>query len=67
MLRNTESYAVTLYDIKGNPLRELKAGQANAGEMVSVEVGGSALRNGLYLARIMSDSGFKTIKLVLQK
>jgi hypothetical protein len=65
-LNTTGNYVVELYDLKGNLIRELKAGHANAGELVNVEVDGSNLKVGLYVARIVSAKDSKTVKIILR-
>ncbi|HEY4651852.1 MAG TPA: T9SS type A sorting domain-containing protein, partial [Pontibacter sp.] len=62
-----ENYVVNLYDLKGNLIRELKKGSTRAGEAVSVEFDGTGLPDGLYFARIVSTSGSRTVKLILEK
>ncbi|MBC5774836.1 T9SS type A sorting domain-containing protein [Pontibacter sp. KCTC 32443] len=66
-LLTSGNYVVELYDLKGNLIRELKAGHATAGELVTVELDGNGLKGGLYIARIMSANESKTIKLILKK
>jgi len=63
----SENYTIDLYDLKGNKIKELKSGQAKANELVKVEVDVSQLLDGLYFARINSNSGSKTIKIMLKK
>ncbi|WP_162426857.1 T9SS type A sorting domain-containing protein [Pontibacter pudoricolor] len=66
-LLTTGNYSVELYDLKGNLIRELKAGHATAGELVNVELDGNGLKGGLYIARIISANESKTIKIILRK
>lgn len=66
-LRQDREYSVSLYDIKGNLVRELKAGEARNGELITVDVDGEQLREGLYIARIVSIDGSKIVKLLLKK
>ncbi|GAB3201452.1 hypothetical protein GCM10027293_24160 [Pontibacter aydingkolensis] len=60
-------YVANLYDLRGNLLKELKKGTAQAGEATSVEVDGRSMLNGIYIARIVSGSEVKTVKLILRK
>lgn len=62
-----ENYSVRLYDMRGALVKELKAGTAKAGVVNQVEVDGRNLPEGLYLARVISDSGARTVKLLLKK
>ncbi|WP_460969828.1 T9SS type A sorting domain-containing protein, partial [Pontibacter aydingkolensis] len=62
-----ENYSVRLYDMKGALIKELKSGQAKAGVVNQIEVDGRSLPEGLYLARMVSDSGARTVKLLLKK
>ncbi|MER2996816.1 T9SS type A sorting domain-containing protein [Pontibacter populi] len=66
-LNTTGNYVVELYDLKGNLIRELKTGYANAGENISVELDGNGLKAGLYIARIISANDSRTIKVILKK
>jgi len=66
-LLKTENYVVNLYDMKGVLVKQLKAGTGVAGELNSVEVEGRELAEGMYLARIVSGSGAKTVKLILKR
>ncbi|WP_155801015.1 T9SS type A sorting domain-containing protein [Pontibacter sp. BAB1700] len=45
-------------------MRELKSGEARAGVVNTVEVDGGGLPEGLYIARMVSTSGTKTVKLL---
>ncbi|MBC5774014.1 T9SS type A sorting domain-containing protein [Pontibacter sp. KCTC 32443] len=60
-------YVINLYDMKGKLVRELKSGTVKAGETKSIEVDGKDLAEGMYLARIVSDSGSKTVKLLKRR
>lgn len=62
-----ESYSVRLYDMRGALVKELQTGIAKAGVVNQVEVDGKNLPEGLYLARMISDSGARTVKLLLKK
>jgi len=66
-ISRTENYVVNLYDMKGALVRQLKAGTAKAGELQQVEVDGKGLGEGLYIARMVSDSGAKSVKLLLKR
>lgn len=59
-----ENYVVNLYDMQGRQLRELKAGNAKAGEVITIEVSGVGMPESMYLARKVSRSGIQTVKLL---
>ncbi|MBC5993007.1 T9SS type A sorting domain-containing protein [Pontibacter sp. SD6] len=57
-------YEINLYDMKGQLVRQLKSGTAKAGEVTQIEVDGRSMADGMYLARMVSGSGSKTVKLL---
>ncbi|SIQ55240.1 T9SS type A sorting domain-containing protein [Pontibacter lucknowensis] len=57
-------YVINLYDMKGMLVRQLKAGTAKAGELTQVEVDGQRMPEGMYLARMVSPAGSRTVKLL---
>jgi len=64
----TQDYVVNLYDSKGQLVRELKAGNAKAGELVTVDVDGRNLPEGMYFANIVGKAGVKkSVKLINRK
>ncbi|MFD2247601.1 T9SS type A sorting domain-containing protein [Pontibacter ruber] len=67
IVRETENYTIDLYDTQGMLIKKLDAGTARAGEMTTVELNGSELKEGMYLARLVSASGSKTFKLILKR
>lgn len=66
-ISKTENYVVNLYDMKGTLVKQLKAGTAKAGQIERVEVDGNGLGEGLYIARMVSDSGARSVKLLLKR
>jgi hypothetical protein len=62
-----ENYVVNLYDLRGNLVKQLKAGNAKAGEITVVEMDGRKLSESLYIARKVSRSGVETVKLLKSK
>ncbi|MHA6248215.1 T9SS type A sorting domain-containing protein [Pontibacter sp. CAU 1760] len=66
-LQRTEQFTIDLYDMKGSLVKRLKAGTAVGGQLTEVEVDGASLGNGLYLARLVSQSESKVVKLLLKK
>ncbi len=64
----TQDYVVHLYDSRGRMIRELKAGNAKAGEAVTIEVDATTLPNGMYIANIIGKNGVKkSVKLINKK
>ncbi|WP_143741216.1 DUF4082 domain-containing protein [Pontibacter ramchanderi] len=66
-LQEDSDYYVRLYDNKGALVAFLKHGYAKAGEQYNVEVDGSKQARGLYLVRLQTDAGSKTVKLILDR
>ncbi|NEM99510.1 T9SS type A sorting domain-containing protein [Pontibacter burrus] len=67
-MADAQDYVVQLYDSKGQLVRELQAGTARAGQLVTVEVEGSHLADGLYFANIVGKAGIKkSVKLLHKK
>ncbi|MBC5774011.1 T9SS type A sorting domain-containing protein [Pontibacter sp. KCTC 32443] len=64
----TQEYVVQLFDSRGRMLRELKAGTVRAGEVITIDVDGTNLPNGMYMAHIIGKAGIKkTVKLINRK
>ncbi|CAN5766969.1 hypothetical protein BH10BAC3_BH10BAC3_22160 [soil metagenome] len=62
---NEESdYTVTLYNSMGAKVKLLGRGKANAGKLNTINIDGSQLAPGMYLAHLVTNTGTKTIKLV---
>ncbi|WP_276499624.1 T9SS type A sorting domain-containing protein [Pontibacter litorisediminis] len=66
-LQDTGDYSVNLYDTQGNLVKELRTGTAMANEQIRIEVEAGNLKEGMYLARIVSPAGSKTLKLILKR
>ena len=62
--KKAENYVINLYDLQGHLVRELKAGNAKAGEVFKVEVSGNGMAESMYLVRKVSKSGISTVKLL---
>ncbi|AKQ47499.1 hypothetical protein TH63_04970 [Rufibacter radiotolerans] len=60
-------YVINLYDMNGELVREVKSGTAKAGEKNIVELDGKDLADGMYVARILSSTGKKSIKLLKRR
>ncbi|WP_170871796.1 T9SS type A sorting domain-containing protein [Pontibacter indicus] len=67
IVRETENYSINLYDAQGMLVKKVHEGTSRAGEMTRVEVNGRDLKEGMYFARLVSDSGSKTFKLILKR
>ncbi|MBB6611940.1 PQQ-binding-like beta-propeller repeat protein [Pontibacter sp. Tf4] len=65
--RQTGQYVLEVYDLRGKLVKRLGVGTAQAGQNYSFELDGTALPKGLYVARLVSDSGTQTIKMLLEK
>ncbi|AKD04182.1 T9SS type A sorting domain-containing protein [Pontibacter korlensis] len=63
----TGAYQVSLYDAKGSLVKVLLHGEQARAERREVEVDGTSLTAGLYFARIVTEQGTQTVKLVLDK
>lgn len=59
-----ENYVINLYDLQGHLVRQLKAGDAKAGEIVKVQVSGTGMAESMYLVRKVSKAGISTVKLL---
>lgn len=59
------TYTLGLYDAKGKRVAVLQQGQARAGEQNATEVDGASLARGLYLLRLQTTTGARTVKLLL--
>ncbi|QCR22493.1 T9SS type A sorting domain-containing protein [Pontibacter sp. SGAir0037] len=62
-----DNYNLSLYDSKGQLVKQLKAGTALANETLTSEVDGNNLKEGMYFVRLVSASETKTIKLILRR
>ncbi len=62
--KKAESYVINLYDMQGKLVKQLAAGNANAGEITRFEVDGKGMIESMYLVRKVSRSGVETVKLL---
>jgi hypothetical protein len=60
-------YSLILYDMKGSQLALLKEGRALAGERIQVSLEDVRLSGGLFLLRLQTAQGSKTIKLLHER
>ncbi|MBF8964659.1 T9SS type A sorting domain-containing protein [Pontibacter sp. FD36] len=67
IMRETDNYTISLYDTQGMLIKQLQTGTARAGELTTVEVHGQELKEGMYFARLVSEKGSHTFKLVLKR
>ncbi|WP_181163793.1 T9SS type A sorting domain-containing protein [Pontibacter mangrovi] len=66
-LQDAGEYTVNLYDTQGILVKQLSTGTAMANEQVTIEVAAGNMKEGMYLARIVSPAGSKTLKLILKR
>lgn len=66
-MRNAENYTVSLYSVNGKQIKQLKAGSAQAGDLVTVDITNAGLSEGLYLVRLVTKSETQTLKLMLKR
>ncbi|GAB2540194.1 T9SS type A sorting domain-containing protein [Rufibacter soli] len=63
----SEDYVINLYDLNGTLIKKLRSGKAKANEAIEIEVDGSGLTEGMYLARKISKSGMSSVKLLKKR
>ena len=59
-----EKFVINLYNLQGQLVKQLLAGNSKAGEVIKVEVSGSGMAESMYLVRKESKSGTSTVKLL---
>lgn len=64
---SSEDYVISLYDLRGNLVRELKSGKAKANEIIQVQIDGRSMPEGMYLARKVSKGGVSSVKLLKKR
>ncbi|MFD2245001.1 HYR domain-containing protein [Pontibacter ruber] len=62
-----QKYALEVYDLKGALIRKVDVGVAEAGRVYEFDLEGQNMAEGIYFARLTSNAGVKTIKLLLKK
>jgi hypothetical protein len=62
-----QDYTLAIYDLKGSLVQRVQASRAQAGQRYEVSLDAQALSSGLYVARLTTDAGVQTLKLVVQK
>ncbi|MEI6945621.1 T9SS type A sorting domain-containing protein [Paraflavisolibacter sp. H34] len=61
------AYHLVLYDARGTRLKEVKSGRAPAGQAQAVGIDASRLPAGVYLLRLQTAGGSKTLRLIVEK
>ncbi|PTX14919.1 putative secreted protein (Por secretion system target) [Pontibacter mucosus] len=67
MLAHEQEYVLEVYNLNGTPVGRLGAGKAKAGKEVKYELKGSGLKAGIYVARLVTDTGAQSIKVILKR
>jgi hypothetical protein len=62
-----QDYTLAIYDLKGSLVQRVQASRAQAGQRYEVSLDAQALSSGLYVARLTTNAGVQTLKLVVQK
>jgi hypothetical protein len=66
-LEKSESYLLEVYDMRGVLIKKVDMGVAESGKLYELEFDGRALSKGMYIARLLTPSGAKSIKMLLNK
>ncbi|HEY4649868.1 MAG TPA: T9SS type A sorting domain-containing protein, partial [Pontibacter sp.] len=66
-LEKSESYVLEVYDLRGALIKKVEAGTAEAGKLYEFGFDGSNLSRGMYVARLQTPSGMRSIKMILNK
>ncbi|MBB6610168.1 T9SS type A sorting domain-containing protein [Pontibacter sp. Tf4] len=66
-LDKEESYLLEVFDMRGVLIRKVDMGVAIAGKLYELGFDGSNLSDGLYIARLRTSSGTRSIKMILKK
>jgi myo-inositol-hexaphosphate 3-phosphohydrolase len=61
------AYTLDLYDLKGALVKHIAAGNAEQGRQNKYELKAAGLSRGLYFARLITDQGVQTVKIILQR
>jgi hypothetical protein len=67
VLPESDDYLLVLYDGKGVQMAYFWQGRAEAGELNIIEIDGSKLDRGLYIAKLQTRRSVKTLKLILER
>ncbi|NEM98714.1 HYR domain-containing protein [Pontibacter burrus] len=66
-LDKSESYLLEVFDIRGVLIKKVDMGVAEAGKLYEFGFDGSNLSKGMYIGRLTTPSGSKSIKMILNK
>ncbi|MER2998157.1 MBG domain-containing protein [Pontibacter populi] len=66
-LEKEESYILEVYDMRGSLIKKIDMGVAKAGKVYEYEFDGNNLSKGIYIARLVTPSGARSIKMLLSK
>jgi hypothetical protein len=66
-LTKDEGYSLNLYDMRGSLLRKLGNGTAQAGQRYEFEVDVHLLPEGIYIARLITDSHMQMVRITVGK
>ncbi|MER2996877.1 SBBP repeat-containing protein [Pontibacter populi] len=61
------NYTLEVYDMRGKLVKQFWKGQAEEGQNYSVELDGTSLPKGIYVARLVSSTGSQSIKMLLER
>lgn len=62
-----QNFALEVYDVRGALVKKIDMGVAKAGQMYEYELDGRHVAEGLYFARLSTNAGVQTIKMLLKK
>jgi hypothetical protein len=65
VLAHTGNYVLDLYDINGSRVAVLKQGKTEAGKLNTAEINSMHLTKGLYIVRLQTNDGIKTLKIIV--
>ncbi|RDV10390.1 PKD domain-containing protein [Pontibacter diazotrophicus] len=63
-LDKIERFTLEVYDLKGALVQKVTSGLAEAGKLYHFEVNGERLPEGIYIARLATDSQLKSLKII---
>lgn len=66
-LEKDDAYTLEVYDLNGRLVRKVGEGTAKAEQLYAYELEGQNLAAGMYVARLVTDSGMQSIKLLLRR
>lgn len=66
-LETDGAYTLEVYDMGGRLVQKVGEGTAKAKQLYEYELQGQAMSDGMYVARLVTDSGMQSIKLLLRR